>query len=138
MNIYDAIMKAADRIETHPKSFDFYSCDMPHPCGTPGCAIGWIAYYAGAKSMAYFVSTQFPDGHFYVAMDSLVGESPRDQVGERVTWGPWTKDAKLCALGMRLFAEKHHAPRPVVVPDWHAMAATQAVFTDARYQELVS
>jgi hypothetical protein len=50
MNIYNAIMKAADQVETHPESFDFWVNDIPERCGSPGCALGWIGFYLGLEA----------------------------------------------------------------------------------------
>lgn len=122
MSIYNAIMKAADYIECHPKKFDFNEIAIPH-CGSPGCALGWIGYFLGIQGTIEGVcNAGISDSHFYTAMDDLVGDNPaRDEYGLKVTWGPWHKDAAICARGMRLYAAKYHAP--VVVPDWNALAA---------------
>lgn len=48
MNIRTAILSAADSIEKHPKLFDFDTMGIPDSdFGTPGCALGWIAFHLG-------------------------------------------------------------------------------------------
>ena len=49
MNIRQALLKAADSIEQHPKLFSFHSCELPNECGTPGCALGWLAVHLGKE-----------------------------------------------------------------------------------------
>ena len=47
MNLRNAILQAADTIEQNPSLFEFTSVQRPDPeCGTPACALGWIAAYA--------------------------------------------------------------------------------------------
>lgn len=46
VNLYTAIMKAADHIERNPKQYAFHATLIP-PCGTPGCMLGWIGHFAG-------------------------------------------------------------------------------------------
>ncbi len=117
MNLYDAIMKAADHIEHFPHEFNFNSCRVPSStgCGTPGCAIGWITLFVGGeqtdrgfrKTIKLLVGKD--DGHvFYGLMDDLAGYR-------------WIYDAEICARGLRLYAAKYHAP--VATPDWNALAS---------------
>lgn len=128
MNVYEAIMKAADHIEKNPGDFDFGNFRVPG-CGTPGCALGWIGVYAGigaGASVHHVVEKQLlRNGDFYENMRGLIG-------------GGWHDDAKQCARGLRLYAERYHAhekPKPTP-PDWNAMASTWTVGYDVRSQEL--
>lgn len=141
MNIYDAMMKAADHIERNPRLFNFDMCSIPGDCGTPGCALGWIGYFAGIKNddekeigaVAGHVS-----GGCRIE-ESLLRISQRqfyERMDEFNSW--WNMSARKCAHAMRLYAAKYHVPKPVVVPDWNAMAEKQTVSTEARSQELVS
>jgi len=100
--MYEAIMKAANHIESNPNLFGFTVSTIPE-CGTPGCALGWIAFFSGMKVGRCVLETAaealgFPEkefeyhmGHpFYERMDDLVGESR------------WTESAELCAKGYLL------------------------------------
>jgi hypothetical protein len=108
MQIREAILKAADHIERHPREFNYNSIHVPERagCGTTGCALGWICYFFGSgvtdSSLVRtnFSSTHAPvgagvsDGVFYARMTDLV-------VG-------WEKDADNCARALRLYADKYH------------------------------
>ena len=113
-SIYDAIMKAADHIESCPQEFRFMSTVTPeHPgCGTSGCAMGWIGTFAGLK------------GDFDVAANFL--ELPKERLrSERSSSAEysfafynrmddvfggkgWKDSAALCAQALRLYASKYH------------------------------
>ena len=68
MNIRTAILKAADSIEQNPHLFSFKSLAIPNKdCGTPGCAIGWIAYHSGLE----FDAVQVYDGNGYILGRSM-------------------------------------------------------------------
>jgi len=144
MNIYDAIMKAAEHIDLHPGLFNFMSPFSPsNDCGTPGCALGWIAYFMGdrnecvlktAATALGFDLRKHPmhSGHpFYDRMQKLQGSPKR--YGDS-----WRYSATECARILRLYAAKYHTSPAAVVPDWNAMAAKQTVATDSRSEELVS
>lgn len=105
MNVYEAMMKAADHIEKNPRLFDFDVCAIPNECGTPGCALGWIGVFAGvAPGKSIHAVADYDDGSsilkvsqrkFYDQMDALVGVD-------------WIDSASLCAVGLRRYAEKYH------------------------------
>jgi len=118
--MYNAIMKAADFIETHPDEFDYDAISKPHPCKTPGCAFGWIGYFAGlskkcaissytlqvvAKALGFnYEEHCMHDGHpFYARLEDL---SPG-----------WKDGAAVCAKALRLYAAKYHAPVKTGLPD---------------------
>lgn len=129
MNIYTAIMKAADTIERYPDSFSFGSCTVPkgHDCGTPGCALGWIAFYLGHERGSRIVEIDAAinrRSEFYDAMKQL---SPG--------YASWIGNAATCAKTLRLYAAKYHAPAKQP-PDWLAMAAKQTIAADVRSQEV--
>lgn len=122
MNIYDAIMKAADQIEEAPASFNFMSTRIPDRCGSPGCALGWIGLFAGRpKGVQWWsfaaVATHvlgLPDStDFYHRMDDLT-PFVRRLTGE--SW-QWRDNAKDCARNLRLYANKYHAVDPVEIDD---------------------
>lgn len=104
MGAYNAIMKAADHIESNPKSFEFCSINMPTLCGTPGCALGWVGFFAGNRrpdmcdvaEKVLGLSIEDGDQEFYDRMDGLVNR--------------WRTNPMRCAKGLRLYAEKYHAP----------------------------
>jgi hypothetical protein len=119
MRTYDAILRAADHIDRHPKLFDFGRTRIPADRRTPGCALGWIGYFAGRTKarIPIMLGLSFvhrgiaivtPEGgtdavitvtaiEFYERMDSLA-------------IGAWRKDAHACADAMRLYAERYHKP----------------------------
>lgn len=97
--LHAAFLDASDYIEAHPEEFNFMSTAMPHPCKTPGCAIGWVAYFAGEEATKIGTWTSFRWGFdneedFYAAMYEL-------------TEGDWTSSAPLCAQGMRAYAREY-------------------------------
>lgn len=125
MKVYDAIMKAADHIEQHPKGFNFMLTGIP-TCRTPGCALGWIGVFCGAPRSITEVSKNFlklppvleagywsTNVTFYNRMNDLGGED-------------WKWNAASCAKALRLYAEKYHGdekptqPREETVP-WSAL-----------------
>jgi hypothetical protein len=133
VNIYDAIMKAADHINRNPSDFDFMRY-RPSKCGTPGCALGWISFFAktpvddhhrGALPLMGLDLSAMGAWNFYDRMHALDED--------------WKDTAANCARTLRLYAEKHHGhekPKPTA-PDWNATAANWTVGDDVRSQELV-
>lgn len=142
MNIYTAIMKAADWIESHPSEFKFFSISVPDApgCGTPGCAIGWIGTFAGNRKGFTRVYSEIlgvgSDIEFYSRMDKL--SAPGAGYCDGTT--QWRHQASECGRVLRLYAAKYHAPaKPAQQPpDWQAMAAVQTVAADVRSQEVAS
>lgn len=134
MNIREALLKAADYIEAHPTEFDFGKTDRPHPCETPGCALGWIGFFMGVEAHAnddtYFLNRvadacNVPalkrggftgsEGEFYFRMNEL---------------GMWIHEASECAEVMRLYADKYHPaekPKHIGIP-----ASVRAIFETAQ------
>jgi hypothetical protein len=146
MNIYNAILAAADHIERHPDMFRFSSITIPDGCGTPGCAIGWIAYFYGMHEhegfdcIAVFCRGPEEKTHEWITNTPPMPISTRtfyirmDEFG-----GPWIRDARLRARNMRLYANKYHAPaKPVSPPDWNAISAKWTVGDDVRSQEVTA
>lgn len=123
MEIYDAILAAADHIEAHPKEFDFGQPKVPKGpgCGSPGCALGWIGAFYGRPDDKYF-------GYRRVARE-ILGLSPEDRRDSQGrTWGDgdgdegdafynrmdefeseWQWNVAACARALRLYAKKYHA-----------------------------
>ena len=117
-NLYDAIMKAANHIEMHPRRFDFDSIKVPKKptCGTPGCAIGWVAHFGKFKFFDDAAEALGGDTTFYVRMNAL------DPPGSN-----WMRGARECARTLRMYAEKYHAHEKATPPDWSALARRQTV-----------
>lgn len=119
MNIREAILKAADHIEANPHRFDFDSVLVPgKTCGSPGCALGWIAAFAGQQSGKEFQTNDLigcGDLEFYSRMDDI--EAPFD--GDKPALAcHWMNSAPGCAEVLRLYADKYHpAEKPQGIPD---------------------
>jgi len=105
MNIREAILEAADSIEQYPELFYFGSIANPDfDCGTPGCALGWIAFHCGiTKGIAI---DRFSE------VTTLLGFGPDndDQFYDRMTdiHCNWRNDAPDCASALRKYADKYH------------------------------
>ena len=108
MEIREAILRAADSIEANLDLFDYYSTEYPKPdCGTPGCALGWIAFYDGARKgeVASYHGHEILgvrcSSDFYRRMTELAGDHKK-----------WSKSAKGCAKTLRAYADKYHPKIP--------------------------
>jgi hypothetical protein len=124
MNIREAILKAADHIERNPRDFNFDHAGIPDSCGSPGCAIGWIAYFADVMAKDSMLDEPpvtricpellgVGEGEFYTRMNNLGGLV-------------WIDSGPQCASALRMYARKYHP-----TPNWSAMAASQTVAADA-------
>lgn len=112
MSIREAIEYAADRIERHASEYNFLSTARPTPCGTPGCALGWIGYYLGVneptdgepKTFLSLVENRLgvSCAEFYDRMDAY--HPDRSQYGR----GTWTTNAQRCAYALRMYAVEFH------------------------------
>lgn len=127
MEIRQAILKAADHIEATPNDFDFSASGIPHACGTPGCALGWIGHFLGlADKNAWHVSYTKASGalgvghyEFYTRMTEVEGGGPNWEVGQ------WPLNAPACARTLRLYADKYHpAESRALIP-----ASVMRIFT---------
>lgn len=115
MNIYNAIMKAADHIEKHPERFDYWSTMVPHSEGCQACLLGWIGFYFG--------QTIRDDIHgpidqritllgvhysvFYAAIAKMSDVASLSQA-----------DPKRLAAGLRLYAAEYHEKAAITgIPD---------------------
>lgn len=122
MNIREAILKAAAQLERRPDLFRWESCEIPSSteCGTPGCALGWIAHFVGQSARKEgsewrvgFVGV--PDYEFYCRMKDLTGGND------------WKRYAAECARGLRLYADKYHPAPKLGIPD-----SVRAIFETAQ------
>jgi hypothetical protein len=117
MNVYEAIMLAANLIEQRPREFNFYSTSVPDGpgCGTPGCALGWIGAFLPDEQISIEYGPNFMHPCITgVARKMGMRECPEfyERMNElnKGIEGYWTKDAKICAEILRLYAAKYHAP----------------------------
>ena len=125
MNIRNAILKAADHIEANPSLFTFSEIFIPNDCGTPGCALGWIGFFANAaKNMNNWWANAYKDsprctlsavtdddhpsemgidqGVFYNRMDDL------SKIRHNGRFVSWHHNAKECATSLRIYADEYH------------------------------
>lgn len=124
MNIRDAILKAADHIEQNPLKFDFWASDIPTGCGTPGCALGWIAHFSGAQTTCAHDSRWAAPVHVFC--EDFLGLHP-EEFYEKIEdlSSEWRSDASACATGLRAYADKYHpAESRALIP-----ASVLAIFT---------
>ena len=115
MEIREAILKAADSIEMNPELFNFSSTVLPsRDCGTPGCALGWIATYSDGACLTscgrgwlYDRVLDINDSLFYNRMSAISFY--------------WITSAEECAKALRAYADKYHpAKQPAkksAIPD---------------------
>ena len=129
MDIYTAVLRAADHIERNPHLFDFNACGTPArtDCGTPACALGWIGHFLGIvpktqelRSVADALGFGDCGLGFYERMDEVYGSYE------------WMISAAACAKGLRLYAARYLSPPKAVVPAgyWDRMAERLAAETD--------
>lgn len=134
----EAILRAAEQIEKHPDTFNFYAGNIPRETSGPlgvGCALAWVGHYAGmsgsydevAREMGVpkikvpgFVPKHLerdwetPHAQFYLHMRKL---------GD----GMWYFSAQKCARGLRRYADKFYpvarAPSRFRMPDLRGIFA---------------
>lgn len=128
MDIYHAVLAAANQIERRPDLFDFMESSVPPDCGTPGCVLGWISHFIDARGRAPIDKTAeilgfkpddiwigSADRKFYAEMDSLAGVGYSDFPSHYLyKWNSWRFRPTECARLLRLFA-KRFAPQIKVV-----------------------
>ncbi len=117
MNIREAILKAADHIERNPAAYCFSENDMP-TCGTPGCLMGWIGFYAGVKptSACYMGAVRKALGFDYGDIGAFVRSFNGNVSHERyMHLMDYQDDARVGAEVLRMYADKYHpAESPAV------------------------
>lgn len=127
IDFYTAFMRAADHIESNPGSFAFFETFIPHEeCGTIGCALGWVGFYANladdpdlkkrtSEFLQAIVLNHPRAGHdvFVSVIPPLWGNEEGSFYREitRFAGGPWMSNAKACAQALRAYAE-HHFTKP--------------------------
>jgi hypothetical protein len=108
MNVYDAIMKAAEHIEQSPSTFHFGAYLVPSDCGSPGCALGWIGMFAGRHRAGVAVNLVAKEilgvtgAEFYDRMAHI-------NAAKRPS-GWWRDTPQIVAENLRAYAAKYHAP----------------------------
>lgn len=114
MNIYDAIMKAADHIEADPSSYNFFEPNAPG-AGGRGCMIGWVGHYMGLAGKDVYHEV-VPALGVDVAKNTL--PNILHVVGFQAGDGCVTADARLAAKVMRRWAKTYQAPvKHIGIPD---------------------
>lgn len=103
--IRNAVLLAADHIEHFPSEFNFFSFEVPmeRHCGTPGCALGWVAHFLGHRGDDWTGLVGVGDTDFYERMDAFEGHDA-EVFG---TWGKWSKSAPACAAALRRYADEY-------------------------------
>jgi len=132
MNIRQAILKAADSIETQPDLFDFHSVAVPE-CGTPGCAIGWIVAHSGVEvpytegrhGRARYWSRNHKDRELLGLDDSGVFYDRMNSFGNTY----WQEKAQTTATALRLYADKFH-PETCQPETDHIPASVREIFSE--------
>jgi hypothetical protein len=113
MNTREAILRSADHIERRPGEFDFDSVDIPDRpgCGTPGCAIGWIAHFTGydeINSRGFDRVLPVTATEFYIRMDEMSGGARPVPGSFSYVEGEWRTSAAVCAATLRRYADTYH------------------------------
>lgn len=109
----------------HQDQFN-YQCTLVPECGSPGCAVGWVAHFRGVMPSVRVIDEMCMDalgiqywGTFVPRMDSL--ERPEEY---------WRSNADECAAVLRRYAARHHATDKAAVtglPD-----IVREIFTNPR------
>lgn len=109
MNVYSAIMKAADHVEREPSLYEFRNVRVPD-CGSPGCMLGWIGYFLGIRPGTLIQSYCSPQ---VATPAKLLGLKSQTDFYQRLNDfgldGSYVRDHKFAARVMRLYAEKYHS-----------------------------
>lgn len=106
MDIRQAILKAAEHIDRSPRDFYFLHTTVPHACGSPGCAIGWIAFFSGEKKQLH-VDDALP-GTLGITQDEFYDRMTKCGGGPRYGVDNWKDNSVLCAATLRRYADKYH------------------------------
>jgi hypothetical protein len=119
MDTYQAILRAADHIQRQPQLFDFERTRIPGNCHTPGCALGWIGFFAGrtqARVRAMLGLSFLHRGIAIVTVDAgtepVITVTAREfyERMDKLVAGDWRRDAAQCADALRLYAATYHRP----------------------------
>lgn len=123
MNVRQALLAAADRIEAHPQAYCFKYSNKPD-CGSPSCLMGWVGFFAEVKDKNKRAGAASGYAN-QVAQEvlGLTGWAHFVSLGSRLgAFSDYTQDSKLAAGMLRAYADKYH-PAPVQTPpDWNTLA----------------
>lgn len=149
MNLYYAIIAAAEQIEKHPGSFKFTTTSVPEDdCGSPGCALGWVAHFAGYEDLhADYIDGYSQVGRF--ARDFMKVPVERNQRNAEMSFygrmdrlesadapQPWIDDPVVAAQTLRKYAQMYHGheklrPTSELVADLMAKVTGEKIPEDA-------
>lgn len=123
MNIYDAIMKAADTIEKRPDLYQFMANDIPD-CGSPGCLLGWIGHHMGLRGNVFETVMPLMGDNNLDALETLrYWNSPTSR---SLSFGPIGQDPKAAVAHLRWLAPQF---KPVIIG---IPASVREIFTNPR------
>jgi hypothetical protein len=141
MNSYNALLAAADHIERFPEEFYFDAVNVPEAvhCGSPGCAIGWTAFFAGViqftpqERLRLTVVCQHALGvsedEFYKRMNYISTDEWHGVIS-------WRTHAGECARCLRVYAERYLADqKPRLRTDAELVAALMHKVSTERVAE---
>jgi len=121
VNIYDAIMKAADTIEKTPHLYNFQAIRV-HDCNTPQCMLGWIGHYLGMEGARVYGDVMGVLGlnkNANISIGHALGYNPRMH-------GDYVASPKAAAELLRYFAHRFETNR-VGIP-----GSVREIFTHPR------
>jgi hypothetical protein len=104
VNTYDAIMKAADQIESDPGIWDYWVTHVP-PCGSPGCAIGLIAQAMGVRPYTYVDSDTVTR---VLGVSSMAFYERMCELSKAISGGCMWTDAGRVPAVLRAYARRYH------------------------------
>jgi hypothetical protein len=121
VNIYEAIMAAADHIEQNPQDFNFCNGHFPRG-GLGACPLVWIGLLGGIPhDVAY--------GEYCNSVSLvLTGDARITEFFERCSELGSVSRRECSPHVLRAYAAKYHAPS---VPRMDLPAAVRAIFEDA-------
>lgn len=118
--IHTAIMRAAKQVERRPRLLKFFSY-RPSSCSTPGCALGWVSFFAKAPphashhgALPMLGLNEGCDGalSFYSRMSDVAGSEE------------WKHDGIECARVLRRYANRFHPIIGLGFAHFHSRSAT--------------
>ena len=132
MDIFNAIMRAADVIDSNPALYNFQANSMPE-CGTPGCLLGRIGAELGYAGQDVF------SGDTWSVLGLADANGRRDVLASLGYWD-WKKTRTADQL---IFAVTDHAPtaaaflrhvaqryKPTPLPFVDLPASVRAIFSE--------
>lgn len=124
MNVYQAVLAAADHIERNPGLFSYFECESPGDHISKGCYVGWIGFFMGERG-GQRCGTGDDDAPM---CRRLLGVSFAEFQGRMIPLcigqGGTLSDAQSGARALRLYAAKYLAPpAPVQTFDFQKWAA---------------